>query len=262
MVMSSAAIGSAGRAGRLGTVRRMLNTWDWILAAVVTASASMVQGTIGFGLGVVSVPILTLIDPSLTPIPQLLLSLPLALATAAREHSRVDTAGIGLITVGRVPGALGGAWLLTRVSEQTIGIVIGVVVLAAVVASRSTRRFPINTRTRLGAGLAAGFSGTTSGIGGPPIALLYRGADTETARSTVAAAIAVGLVVNLTVLHLAGAVVSNDYRVAAILGLPMVIGFLASSRLRGHVDDRRFRAGILALSAAASIALLARSVMI
>lgn len=239
----------------------MLNPSEWILAVAVTVFASIVQGTIGFGLGVVSVPILTLIDPSLTPIPQLVLSLPLALATAAREHSKVDTAGIGWITTGRVPGAIGGAWLLTQVSERTIGIVIGVVVLAAVIVSRTERRLPINTRTRLGAGLAAGFSGTTSGIGGPPLALLYRGADTETARSTVAAAIAVGLVVNLTVLHLAGAVVTNDYRVAAILAVPMVVGFIASSRLRGHVDGRRFRAGVLVLSTAASLALLVRSMM-
>ncbi len=239
----------------------MLNPSEWILAVAVTVFASIVQGTIGFGLGVVSVPILTLIDPSLTPIPQLLLSLPLALATAAREHSKVDTAGIGWITTGRVPGAIGGAWLLTEVSERTIGSVIGVVVLVAVAVSRTERRLPINTRTRLGAGLAAGFSGTTSGIGGPPLALLYRGADTETARSTVAAAIAVGLVVNLTVLHLAGAVMSNDYRVAAILAVPMVVGFIASSRLRGHVDDRRFRTGVLALSTAASLALLLHSLM-
>lgn len=227
---------------------------------VVTALAAMVQGTIGFGLGVVSIPILTLIDPSLTPIPQLLMSLPLALATAGREFGDVDKAGIGWITLGRVPGATCGAWLLTQASEDTLGIVIGSVVLAAVLAGRSRFAIPINTATRLGAGATAGFTGTTSGIGGPPLALLYRSSRAETARSTVGAAIAVGLLVNLTILHVVGAVVANDYRVAVILAVPTLLGFLASSWLRHRVNDLRFRTAVLALSTLAAIALLARSI--
>ena len=245
----------------LGTVPTVPTPAEWVLAIIVTAFAAMVQGTIGFGLGVVSVPILTLIDPTLTPIPQLILSLPLAFGTAWREHTDVDTAGIGWITAGRVPGAVAGAWILTRVSESTVGLVIGLVVLAAVIASRSGLSIPITTGTRLGAGLTAGFTGTTSGIGGPPIALLYRGASPETARSTVGAAIAVGLAVNLTVLHVAGAVTTPDYRVSLILTGPTLAGFVASSWMKTHVDAHRFRAAILVLSAIASIALLGRSIL-
>lgn len=239
----------------------MLTPIDWIVAVFVTLFASTVQGTIGFGLGVVSIPILTIVDPTLTPIPQLMVSLPLALATAWRERSNVDTTGLGMITAARIPGALAGAWILTAVSESTLAVVIGLVVLGAVSSISAGWTIPINTATRLGAGLTAGFTGTSAGIGGPPLALLYRSAGTEMARSTVAAAIAIGIVVNLIVLHAAGAVVSMDYHVAAVLVLPTALGFALSTPLRRMVDDGLFRRIVLGLSTVASLALIARSLL-
>lgn len=237
----------------------MVSPSEWILAVVVTFFAATVQGTIGFGLGVVSIPILTIVDPQLTPIPQLMVSLPLALATAWRERGAVDTSGLGLITVARIPGALAGAWVLTAVSESTLGVVIGLVVLGAAASIRAGWSIPINTGTRAGAGLAAGFTGTSAGIGGPPLALLYRGAGTEVARSTVAAAIGIGIIVNLTVLHAARAVVPLDYTVAAVLFAPTALGFAVSTPLRRLLDDALFRGVVLALAGGAAITLIVRS---
>ena len=239
----------------------MLTPLDWTFAVFVTFLAATVQGTIGFGLGVVSIPILTIIDASLTPIPQLMVSLPLALATAWRERSKVDTRGLGLITTSRIPGALAGAWILKAVSEKTIGIVIGLVVIGAVASVRAGWTIPVNARTRIGAGLTAGFTGTSAGIGGPPLALLYRSTGTAIARSTVAAAIGIGVVVNLIVLYGAGAVRSSDYTVAAALIVPTALGFVASAFLRHRVDDAVFRSIVLAVSVVAASILVVRSVV-
>ena len=57
---------------------------DLTLALVITAIAAMLQGSVGLGFAMVSVPLLSLIDPRLAPVPQLLVSLPLALAMAWR----------------------------------------------------------------------------------------------------------------------------------------------------------------------------------
>lgn len=239
----------------------MLSPLDWTLAVAVTFCAATVQGTVGFGLGVVSIPILTIVDPSLTPIPQLMVSFPLALATAWRERDEIHTNGLGLMTIARIPGALLGAWILTQVSERTLGIVIGSIVLAAVVTIGAGWSVPINRSTLAAAGLTAGFTGTSAGIGGPPLALLYRSAGTEAARSTVAIAIAIGIAVNLTVLHVAGAVVGRDYTVAGVLFVPMALGFAVSTPLRRRIDDRTFRSLVLVLATVASLVLIGRNVL-
>ena len=233
--------------------------FDWSIAALVTFFAALVQGVIGFGLGVVSVPILTLLDPVFTPIPQLMMSVPLAFGTAFREWTDVDKAGIGWVTLGRLPGAIAGTWLLTRISDDVLGVVIGVIVLAAVVVSNRGWYVPITRTSRLAAGVTAGFTGTTSGIGGPPIALLYRRSRPEEARSTVGALLAIGLFVNLAVLGAAGAIEQSDIDVSLRLVVPALAGFGASSLVKGRVDAGRFRAGVLVVSAVAAGALVLRS---
>jgi uncharacterized membrane protein YfcA len=64
-----------------------------ILAFVITAIAATLQGSVGLGFAMVSVPLLTLIDPRLAPVPQLLVALPLSLAIAWRERRSIDLHG-------------------------------------------------------------------------------------------------------------------------------------------------------------------------
>ena len=49
---------------------------ELVIALVITAAGAFVQGTIGVGFGIVSVPLLSLINPVLAPVPQLLLVSP------------------------------------------------------------------------------------------------------------------------------------------------------------------------------------------
>jgi uncharacterized protein len=184
---------------------------------------------------------------------------PLAVGTAWREWPTVDKAGLGWITLGRLPGAIAGTWIVTQVSERSLGMLIGVVVLAAVAATRSGWVVPINPVSRFGAGMTAGFTGTTSGIGGPPIALLYRAADAQTARSSVGAALALGLAVNLGTLGAAGAISTDDYVVSGWLLLPTLLGFAASGPIRGLVRGERFKTAVLSISALSAVVLLIQS---
>ena len=73
-----------------------------ILALAVTFVAASIQGVVGIGFALVSVPILALIDPSLAPVPQLLITMPLTITMAWRERRHIDASGIGS---DRWPGA-------------------------------------------------------------------------------------------------------------------------------------------------------------
>ena len=77
------------------------DAWILVLAFLITIAAGLVQGTIGFGLAVVSVPVLSLLDRDLAPVPQLLIALPLALAMVWREWRHLDLSGVGWVLAGR-----------------------------------------------------------------------------------------------------------------------------------------------------------------
>ncbi len=226
------------------------------VAWIVIFVAAALQGSIGFGFNVLSVPILTLVDPALTPIPQLFLALPMALAALWRERTQLDTTGIGWIIAGRIPGALLGAWVITLLDERVLSIVIAVVVLAAVAAIGRGMVIRLDRRNRILAGLVSGFSGTTAAIGGPPLALLYREADGGVVRSSLGAIFSIGVVINLSSLGVTGAIRPSDLVIAALLVPPMVAGFAVSGRLLHRVDGRVVRVGILVVSALAATGLL------
>ncbi len=228
------------------------------LAVIVVAAA--LQGSIGFGLAVLSVPILTVVDPVYTPIPTLILSLMTAAATLVREHGDLDLEGLGWIIGGRIPGALVGAWILTVITERLLGIVIGVIVLLAVGVLAAGLSVRLTRASRLIAGAISGFSGTAAGIGGPPLALLYRSQSGPVVRSTLGAIFTIGITINLVILAVVGVMTMTDVAVALLLTPAMIVGFGISGRLRLHVDGERVRRGILIVSAIAAVSLLATSI--
>ena len=241
--------------------RPVFTPFEIVVAWIITFSAAVLQGTIGFGFAVLSVPILTLLDPAFTPIPQLFLAAPLTLAAAWRERYNLDLQGLGWIVAGRVPGALLGAWTLTRLPERILDFVIAGIVILAVGAIASGWTIRLNRPNRVVAGFASGFSGTTSAIGGPPMALLYRNASGSVIRSSLGAIFAIGLAINLSSLYATGAVISDDYKVVGLLIVPALAGFLLSSRFTALVEGKNIRTGILVVSAFASVALLVRAVL-
>jgi uncharacterized membrane protein YfcA len=237
-----------------------LSAPELVIGLGVVVVAAALQGSIGFGLAVLSVPILTVVDPVYTPIPTLILSLATAIATLVREHGDLDLEGLGWIIGGRIPGALLGAWVLTVITERLLGFVIGLIVLLAVGVLAAGLSVRLSRSSRLIAGAISGFSGTAAGIGGPPLALLYRSQSGPVVRSTLGAIFTIGITINLVILAAVGVMTMTDVAVALLLTPAMVIGFLISGRLRLRIDGERVRRGILIVSAIAAVSLLAASI--
>lgn len=230
-----------------------------IIALVVTAAASTLQGTIGFGFAVISVPILTLLYPGLTPIPQILLAGPLTFSMALRERSQLDLTGAGWIVAGRLPGAAIGALLLAAVTRQVLDGVIAIVVLAGVLALAAGLTVRLTPFNKFAAGLASGITGTTSAIGGPPLALIYRNEEGGRLRSSLGAIFSIGVVINVTTLTIAGQIHANDLRTALLLAPAVAVGLFLSRFLKGRVEGAALRRGILIVSALAALGLGVRT---
>ncbi len=94
-------------------------------------------------------------------------------------------------------------WLVAAVPDRVLGVVIGVVVLAALAMTTREREVPRNRRTLAAHGVISGTTGTASGIGGPPIALLYQ-RERPRVRATLALYFFGGALLSLTVLGVAG----------------------------------------------------------
>ncbi len=225
---------------------------------VATFFAAMVQGTIGFGFAIVSVPLLLNIDPRLAPEPQLFVQLPLSLLMFYRERKSADYKAAVWTTVGRVPGTVIGLGLLRIASQSWLDVIIGGLVLLGALLLASGGSIKRNKITEFFAGGFSGLGHAVSSIGGPPLALLYKDDKGPTIRATISLIFAVGLVMTI-----AGRVVEGHIEVRHLalgaLGFPALIGGLYCSRfLLERVEGAPLRRGILFIAGLAAVLLLQR----
>ena len=230
------------------------------VAIVVIAAGALVQGSIGIGLGILTVPILSLIDPVMAPVPTLLLAIPLAISMAWRERTDIHGRSVIWLLLGRFPGAVFGLGLLAVATQRTLDILIAMSVLAAVAILSPGVKMPRNRTTELITGITAGIMGMVASMGGPPAALLFKDERGPMIRSTLALFFSFGLVVTLLARILAGRITGNDVLLGALLFPGLAIGYIASSRLRGRVDAMALRPAILTISSIAAVGLLVRAI--
>jgi uncharacterized membrane protein YfcA len=231
---------------------------SWIAALLVTYFAATVQGIVGLGFAMVSVPILALIDSSLAPVPQLLMTLPLTMVMAWRERSHLSLVGVGWILTGRLPGAVIGVALLAAATEVILQATIAALVLIAVAIIATGIHVSRTPASQFGAGLFSGVSGLIASIGGPPLALLYTRDEGAVVRSNLAAVFVIGLSISIVARLVSGNMTWEDARVAVLLLPGLVAGYLTSLTLKDRWSVAAVRNGILVLSSIGAVALIAR----
>ncbi len=233
----------------------MFTPVEIIIALVVSTIGSALQGVVGFGFGVLSVPILTILDPAFTPIPQLILALPLTISIALRDRRHLDLSGAAWVIVGRFPGALLGALLLGALARRTLDAVIAFIVLGATLVISSGWSIRRTAATEFLAGVSSGITGTVSAIGGPPVALIYHDSPGATIRSTLSTIFIIGLTINLVTLAALGEIHADDLRAAGILLPGMLIGLTLSGFLAKRFDDQVLRRVVLVTAGLAAVGL-------
>jgi uncharacterized protein len=213
--------------------------------AATAAGAAFLQGTIGIGFALVVAPVMGLLRPDLLPVCLLLLMLPLNFHVAWRERSSIDRRGAGWITAGRFAGTFAGVWVLTVLSTRDLDLLIGGSTVIAALAALVAPPFAPNPRSCVAVGLFTGVTETATGVGGPPLALLYQHRTAPILRATVATCFFVGEVISLALLALVGRI-GIEQMLAVTLLLPAVLlGSAASRFAHGLIDERLLRIGVL-----------------
>jgi uncharacterized protein len=222
---------------------------------------SVVQGSIGFGLGLIAAPVLALVNPVLVPGPLLCTALLLTILIAIRERAGIDLGGLRYAIVGRIPGTVAGAAVQALVSQTVIGVGFGIIVLAGVIMSAVGPRFEQSRPALLGAGFLSGLMGTSTSVGGPPMALLYQHAEAQRIRATLAGFFSVGVVMSLTGLGVVGRFGWIHVKLAMILVPGALLGFAVSKRVASVMDLRYARPTLLVFTGIAGVAVMIRSIL-
>jgi len=230
-----------------------------IACALVVYVGTTVQASLGIGLGMLSSPVLALADTDFIPVAIIISVIPLSSTVAWSERKHVDRRGAALLLIGRIPGVVIAVLLVASFSDTALGLLVSGSVIAAVVVSAVGRKFVAGPATLLVAGGASGFMATTTGVGGPPVALTYQHDTPETMRSTISIFFAVGALMSLVGLVLAGEVSRRSLELTAVLIPSVVLGIVTAARVKHRLNADLVRPAILALCLLSATALLIRT---
>lgn len=234
---------------------------DVLFVTVLTFVGSTLQGAIGFGMGLLAAPLLILLDPRFVPAPILACTLVLTLLMAYRERHAIDLRGIKWAMLGRVAGTVVAGGILAIVAADTLVLLFGVFILAAVAMSVSGLRFVPTGRALVAAGVLSGVLGTVAAVGGPPLALLYQDAPGARIRSTISGFFVVGTIVSLAALWVVGRFGADEFRLALVMLPGMLAGLALSRHVAPYVDRGRTRPAVLTVVALTGAAIVLRELL-
>jgi uncharacterized protein len=238
-----------------------LPTWQLVAVLLAALIGGSVQSALGFGAAFTTVPALALFAPRLLPGSILVAILPLSITMVLRQRLAVDRWAVGRITVGRLPGIALGAAVVALLDVRSLTALIGGLLLAAVLASAAGWQVTVTSRREVAAGVVSGFTGTAAGLGGPPLALLYRASGSEKLRPTLAGVWLVGSLPALGALALAGSLTVEQVVAGGVLALAMVTGLTLAAPAVARVGDHHLRHLVLGWAGLGSVAALGRALL-
>ena len=233
-----------------------LSTATTLVCLLAVFIGATVQGSIGIGLGLIAAPVLILADPEFIPATITIAVIPLTLIIAWADRNHVQWRDAGIAVLGRFPGVVAGAIVAATVSDRVLAILVAASVLSAVALSLTNRRIHLTTATLATAGAASGFTGTTTGIGGPPMALTYQHADPVTMRATISAFFFVGAAMSTIALWFAGEVGRRQIELSLLIVPAVIAGALAARIVARFLRPHYVRPLVLGVCAASGFLLL------
>jgi uncharacterized membrane protein YfcA len=236
-----------------------VNSTEIILAIVVMAVGTAIQASLGFGLAMIAAPLLLLINPVFVPGPLLAAALIVTLWVAWKDRHAIVSGYLGATISGRLLGTAPAMLLLGTISPVMFDIIFAVLVLLAVVISIWHSKLQPTPRVIFVASIAAGFMGTISSIGGPPVALAYQNANGANLRANLSVLFSIGAVISLVALILIGRFGFEELWLTALLMMGAVAGILCSGPVRLLADRGSARPYLLGLCFISACGVLLRA---
>lgn len=237
-------------------------TWSLLVALVAALLAGTVTGLTGFGLALISTPLLLFVyEPKTVVVLTVFFSIFINIAVVWDSWREARRPLALALLLPSVVGVVLGAEVLRVLDPIYIRLAVGaVVVLSALILMRDVRLPGAQTRWGpLVAGSASGALSTSTGLAGPPIVLLLasRGLPKEEFRSTSALYFLAMSLVGLLVLAWRGLVEGGEISLSLVLVPAAIVGKVVGTALLKKVSERAFRAlslGLVILTGALGVA--------
>lgn len=207
-------------------------------------------------MAIVSAPLLFLLDEAYVPAPVITAALANCLFTSWHFRAHLSMRGLTSAIVWRIPGSVAGTGLLLLISEKILAVMIALVIASGIVTSYFRISIPFTSRNLGIAGFLSGLMGTSTSIGGPPMAIVMQGQLANVIRGNLAAFFIFSCITSLAMLWPAGYFGTRELLLAAPLIPAALLGSWLASRISGRVNDTVMRNGCLLLCSASVVVML------
>jgi uncharacterized protein len=223
-----------------------------LVALFAALLAGIVTGLTGFGLALISTPILLFVyEPRTVIVLTTIFSIAINSAVVWDSWQEARRRLALALLIPALFGIVAGAWVLSVINPDYVRLGVGVIVIfSALLLVRDVRLPGADTRWgTLVAGSASGTLSTSTGLAGPPIVLLLASRDLpkHEFRGTSTLYFLPMSVAGLAVLALRGLVEASEIPLGILLVPAAIAGKAVGTALLRHVSERAFRTITLGL---------------
>ena len=224
-----------------------ISLWAWVVIALAAFVGGIIQTIIGFGVAITAAPFVVMFAPQWMPVILTITALYLCISNVWSLRAHVDVKAMNVPIIVRVPASLLGAWALYHMDAAVLQVSVALAVIAGAIITASGVKFQA-TPLRLGvASFASGFMGTTTSIGGPPMALVMINDHPDKVRANLSYFFTIACVISLASYGLFG-LLTWEKTLAGLSLLPGVqVGFYVGKKIRHRIPQAHFRSGVIIL---------------
>lgn len=232
----------------------------WMICAVAVFLGTLIQRLSGAGYGMFAAPVMVLVAPEWMPGTVLLVGFVIGLGAILNTQDAIQWRDLPPGFAGRILGAGIAAYIAAAVvGTDALAVIVGIIVLFAVALTLMGLSFPITPGSLFVAGAIGGIMGTLTGIGAPPMAILYSNVETRRSAATQNAFYGFGTLVAIIALSVAGVLTLAQVAFAASLAPLVPAALWLSKPLAVRFERGAIRPWALGLATCSAITLLWRS---
>ena len=230
-----------------------------IILSLIVCFGSVLQASTGFGVGLIIVPLLALVDLSYVPGPVIFGSLALSLLMTISGRHYIDSDNLSWISIGLIIGSVIGAQALSYIPQNLSGVLFGSLIIIAIVLSYLKLTLRSSIPVFIVAGIASGFMGTTSAIGAPVLALLYQYHEGRRLRATLGFLYFLSSIMMIVLLHFHGYFGLTEIKHGMMLMPGFILGFLIAQPIARYLDKGYTRPAVLVIAFVSAFYLIVKS---
>lgn len=229
---------------------------DIVFVYFILIIGACLQCVIGFGLGLLCVPVLYWLMPELVPAPMILNALLITALLTIKHRGAIDIKQTGYSIIGGAIGVLGAAAVMVYVDSQQYRLLLGCCLLIAVGLSLTGWSPKLTMFSNIVASIASGFIGTTTSAGGAPMGLLYQAQNKDKIKANLSIFFVFINLFGISALLLTGSADINDILLFLKCLPAILIGWAASYFVNSSINEKATRILIILVASFSGLALI------